>query len=167
MPTEDDKEAVIAELLGDSDRAIAVIQGTNLDSTLEHCLRSRMRSDDQKHMDALFVGEAPLAAFSSKIRIGYALSLFGPLTRDDLDLFREIRNACAHSMKPISFDIPQLLNVLRRLHIYQRQDTKFKERGMELSTRERFAHAVVEIDVALMNLAAGRLTSEERTKLLP
>jgi hypothetical protein len=57
-------------------------------------------------------GDAPLATFSAKIRLAYALSIFGSSTRDDLDTIREIRNAFAHSTRPLASDPAQTLRVL-------------------------------------------------------
>jgi DNA-binding MltR family transcriptional regulator len=46
--------------------------------------------------------EAPLT-FDLKIRLAFALGVFGPDSRDDITLIRHIRNAFAHTKSYIDF----------------------------------------------------------------
>ncbi|MGM4967818.1 MltR family transcriptional regulator [Tardiphaga sp. 1201_B9_N1_1] len=77
---------------------------------------------DEKEADravsGLFEGEAPLSSFSAKIKIGYALGLYGKIVRDDLDTIRTVRNAFAHSTVHLDFKTPAVSVVCNRLKLY-------------------------------------------------
>jgi hypothetical protein len=66
----------------------------------------------------LFEERGPLSDFASKIQVGYAMGLFGPKTKQDLGLIREIRNAFAHSLALISFDTKEIADVCHMLHTH-------------------------------------------------
>ena len=51
----------------------------------------------------IFDNEGPLATFGAKIKIGYAMGLYGPEIKADLDCIRRIRNYFAHTMRPLTF----------------------------------------------------------------
>ena len=46
-----------------------------------------------------------------------AMRVFGPVTRHDLDTIRTIRNAFAHSHRPITFDFPPVADLCRSLTV--------------------------------------------------
>jgi hypothetical protein len=50
--------------------------------------------------------DGPMGTFASRIAVAYALGIFGPQTRHDLDLIRHLRNQFAHCRNPLSFDMP-------------------------------------------------------------
>lgn len=52
----------------------------------------------------MFKGDAPLASFSARIRMAYALGIISKEMRADLDAIRDIRNVFAHAQKHITFD---------------------------------------------------------------
>ena len=93
-----------------------MIAVSHIDDLLKGAIKYRMvnlTSDDE---EVLFSGFGPLATFSARIRIAYALGIVGKKTRHDLDLMREIRNAMAHSRRAIGFDTPEVLKLFRQLH---------------------------------------------------
>jgi hypothetical protein len=54
--------------------------------------------------------------FTVKIRIAYALGVYGPNTRDDIDTIRHIRNLFAHDRGHLTFDdniVSELCNQLK------------------------------------------------------
>ena len=114
------------------DRISGIIQVTHLEDRLIVALSRHMRSLSQSDHDFLFRGDAPFASFSAKIRLGYALSIFGRSTRNDLDTIREIRNAFAHSTRPLDFSRPvvaaccNLLRACERHPVLQPADPKFR-----------------------------------------
>jgi hypothetical protein len=75
-------------------------------------MRPSLNSDDIRR---LFDYEGPIGSFSARIRVAYAFNLFGPETRDDLDLIRLIRNEFAHSGRPFGFSEPLVKPVTDRL----------------------------------------------------
>jgi DNA-binding MltR family transcriptional regulator len=90
-----------------NDRARIVLAVSILDQHLQTALLSHFSVIDEEsktQMDELFDGErAPLGSFSSRIRIAYALGVFGPKTKKDLERLKAIRNACAHSRLHVHF----------------------------------------------------------------
>ena len=73
-----------------------------------------LSKDDQ---EAIFGINGPLSSFSSKINLAYALSIFGPETRENLDKIRELRNACAHSKRNVSFATKEVADLARSMPI--------------------------------------------------
>jgi hypothetical protein len=100
----------------ESDRAAVVIFGSILEDALAKRLRERMTPyKDAAAFERLFNFDGPLGSFGAKIDMACALRVIEEITRERLHLFREMRNACAHSMKPISLQTPQLWNVFLRI----------------------------------------------------
>lgn len=114
-----DPDALLADLEKESDRALVVILGAVIEDTLTLKLAQKMRPFEGKKgrndFERMFANNGPLSTFSGKIAMAYALELIDPQTRDELDDIREMRNACAHSFFPISFDLPEMQKVCRRL----------------------------------------------------
>jgi hypothetical protein len=65
--------------------------------------------------EGLFESTGALATFSSKIRIGYALDIFGPETYQNLDYIRHVRNAFAHTKISVSFETAAIKNICELL----------------------------------------------------
>ena len=98
-----------------SDRSAAIIGAAFVEDSLQCALESRMRLDEQT-FNALFNGpNSSLGSFSSKISLGFALGLYGPLLKKDLNWIREIRNEFAHSMKPITFEYQRMKDLANNL----------------------------------------------------
>lgn len=102
-PTKDDIQALDNELYNGPDRAAAVVLGALVERSLAKLLRGRMREDG---VEDIFKPAGLLGDFGAKINLGYALKLFGPQTRKDLNIIRHLRNQFAHSRKPIEFMTP-------------------------------------------------------------
>jgi hypothetical protein len=82
-----------ANMTDDGMPGTVMIAVSHIDGLLKGAITYRMvnlTSDDE---EVLFSGFGPLATFSARIRIAYALGIIGKKTRHDLDLMREIRNA--------------------------------------------------------------------------
>lgn len=108
LPQPEDFEKALNELDTESPRAAAVLAATWLEDILRLALLYKMRTLSDEDEDRLFLGTGPLSSFSTKIQLGYALSIYGPKSRHDLDSIREIRNAFAHVRAPISFDTKEI-----------------------------------------------------------
>lgn len=90
-----------------NDRARIVLAASILDQHLQTALLSHfpiIDTENREEMAQLFEGDsAPLSSFSARIRVGYALGIFGPKTKQDLERIKNIRNVCAHSRVPVHF----------------------------------------------------------------
>jgi hypothetical protein len=102
-PTESDIAAVENELYNAPDRAAAIIMGSMVEKAIGKLLRNNMREEDAS---GLFKFSGVLGNFSAKVDIAYALNLFGPKVKNDLDIIRRLRNQFAHSQTPIEFTTP-------------------------------------------------------------
>jgi DNA-binding MltR family transcriptional regulator len=101
-----------------ADYAIAMIGAELLSGALQAAIVGRFRKfDTDDEIKELFENRGPLADLSSRIKLAYALDLFGPETRDDLDSIRRIRNLFAHRPEQHSFREPPIAADCKRLHI--------------------------------------------------
>jgi DNA-binding MltR family transcriptional regulator len=88
-----------------NDRGTAILLAANIENTLDAVL-SRALADSKQ--EELFDFRGPLGTFSAKILMAHALELIGPVTFHNLTHIRHIRNAFAHSKKPITFRTPEV-----------------------------------------------------------
>src|SRR5215469_4374806 len=70
----------------------------------------------RSHYNAIFESGS-LRGLMDKIKIGYALNIFGINTYNELNIIREIRNAFAHSLHQITFSVPEVKQHCERLKI--------------------------------------------------
>ncbi len=92
-----------------NDRGAALLLAANLENSLQIAIERRL-AIAETHRTILFVDEAsPLRRFSAKIRMGYALGLFGGGLKSNLDLVRMIRNVFAHAASPVHFSTPEVM----------------------------------------------------------
>lgn len=85
------------------DRSAAITAAALTEVAVEKAIKLRLRPLTKTEQRALFDGTAPLATFSAKIRMGYALGIYGRETRHDLESINAIRNVFAHSVHEVSF----------------------------------------------------------------
>lgn len=93
------------------DRARAIVAVTNLELALETAILSHFRPLDDMERRSLFSEDhdSPLSSFAAKIRIGYALNIYGRHISDDLNCLRSLRNAFAHSSNHVDFSTPEIV----------------------------------------------------------
>lgn len=115
--TDDELDQAIEDLTGESDRGAVILSATSIEDTLEWALMVRMTplQDDATTRNSVFGGDGFASTFASKTTLAYALGIIDKQTRDEINLIRDIRNACAHSRKPISFKLPELKAVARHV----------------------------------------------------
>lgn len=105
-----DVEDFHKEILHGTDRSIALVGAALVDSALLRVLTIHFVEMDEKHFNAMFFKEgAPLASFSSRIRMGHALGVYDDHLMGILDIIRRVRNAFAHSLRPIDFNHPLVI----------------------------------------------------------
>jgi hypothetical protein len=106
----DDKldEQITNEIDRQEDRSAAIIAGSFLENRLVMATQAQFKHRNKSVENALFKGVGPMATFSSKIDFGFLLGLYEDHLRQSLHVIRQIRNAFAHTMTPITFDAPQI-----------------------------------------------------------
>jgi hypothetical protein len=96
---------ILKETLHGSDRIAAISCAALVDDILGSAIEMRFVKLGKDWQSRIFGSPtAPLSSFYSKIVIGYAMGIFGPSTRADLDIIRSVRNDFAHSAPSLSFD---------------------------------------------------------------
>ncbi len=110
-----DPALIVEAIKSENDRTFVIILGSVLEDALESQLEKKMRPfESETERNAIFGVDAPAGTFSAKIRMAYALSVIDKGMKSQLDDLREIRNACAHSVLPLSFHTPELIGMCER-----------------------------------------------------
>jgi hypothetical protein len=102
IPSPEEYRELSEEILNGSDRSVAIILSAEVERFLEFAILAKFTNIAGK--DKLIGSDGPIATFSRKIQIGYAMGLYNSELRDDLDRIRDVRNDFAHSVMPISFN---------------------------------------------------------------
>src|SRR5271166_6607529 len=111
-----DVKRFIAELKGESDRASIILTSSLLDDLLTARLSKRFCiSPTEDEISTAFRFEGPLGTLSRKMEVACLLGFIEDKTYQQLDIIREMRNACAHSKHPVDFSSKEVIKVVRRL----------------------------------------------------
>jgi len=114
-------------LTKETDRGCALFAAAYLDRATSDLLYLSLV--ENKHVEKdLFEGTAPLASFSSRIKLAYYLGKLSPSMRRDLDLIRKIRNDFAHSAENLTFDTEKIANRCKELQ-YSYHESDQRPRG--------------------------------------
>lgn len=113
----DEANQLAREINTSSPRGGAMVAASFLDDFLMKLILVHLEALSDSEVDGLFGPERPLGTFSSKIKLGRALGLFGPRTAHDLNLIREIRNAFAHGLRKMNFETPEIRQLVGSLHV--------------------------------------------------
>ena len=117
LPT--DIEPILEAIAHDpSDRGTALSVASLVETALFQFIRSwvvRPANKDEENL--LFGGDAPLGNFSSRIRVAYAFGLIDESVRNNLNTIREIRNAFAHTVRPINFETQEVAVACEQLSL--------------------------------------------------
>jgi hypothetical protein len=99
-----------------NDRGAAILLGSNAENALQVAIDRNLvvREDAYK---LLFHSSGPLSSFEAKIRIGYAMGIYGDQHKNALDCIKGIRNAFAHAVHPISFETAEVREVCNLMTI--------------------------------------------------
>jgi hypothetical protein len=88
--------ALMAKLLGESERAAVVLGAARLELALENALK-RILSHNPGGDDNLFDIDRPLGTLAAKVALSYRLGLVDSSFEHSLQMLRRIRNDFAHS----------------------------------------------------------------------
>jgi hypothetical protein len=116
----DPPEALLLALESQSDRAAAIIAGAFLEDQIGMTIEGLFVPLSEPEVGALFHGTGPLSGFYAKILVGYAMGIFGPRTRQDIEIISNIRNEFAHNTEFIEFSSPLIVEKCLRLDLPKR-----------------------------------------------
>lgn len=98
-----DFEAFYSMLFDTSDWQMVLVASTFLDRVLEFAIGRAFKNELTPAEQAeIFSGYGPLASFSARITIAYALGAMSTEARNDLRIIKSIRNEAAHRMTQFS-----------------------------------------------------------------
>ena len=117
----DDKiKSGFSELDRQSDRAIAIVGGSYLEHHLTEAIKSRLHVEGDGHkrnITRIFDLDGPMGSFGFKIRVAYALGVFGHEAFTELEAIQKIRNLFAHKLTINSFDDDEIKSKSLNLRI--------------------------------------------------
>jgi DNA-binding MltR family transcriptional regulator len=150
-----------------ADRSTAIVGAANLDETLRDAIRSRLIARlSRKDEDRIFRDNGPLATFSAKIDVAYALGIVGKRSRGDLHLIRKIRNEFAHTAEQTRFGTHEIASRCAGLWL----PANFLmpgERKFPTESRQRYRIAVRMLRTLIKAEQAEGKSVAERPKYLP
>jgi DNA-binding MltR family transcriptional regulator len=101
------------------DRGAAILITNYLDFALMAAIAHKLKIDGKEYMDVLFDEHCPLYTFDAKIKMGYALLLYGKKTYKQLARIKNIRNTFAHAYQEITFETTEVTMECEALEIYE------------------------------------------------
>lgn len=130
----DDWPMILEEMVNGTDRSCALVGCSIVDFTLIQAIVSRMAATmTADEFEKLFYAQsAPLGTLSAKIKLGKAIGLYQSKVENALDAMRRIRNAFAHSAKPLPFTHPLIAEVLEFIQPAL-EAAWFAERGHDIT----------------------------------
>lgn len=114
----------VARLHEESERGCALIGGAILDEVLGGLLKALFVQEEDVSEEVLALPNAPLASFSSRIRLCRALGLLEERVYRDFERIRSIRNSAAHFERKgelgfsFSFDRQHIHDKCRALSVF-------------------------------------------------
>jgi len=137
----------------------AVIAAAVLDEILQMLLLARFIELGSKRKEALFdkIG-APLWTLSAKIEVAFALGVISNEARLAAHFIRDVRNKFAHQIEALSFDHPDIAEIIEKR-------TLPSAKKVFSTNRERFLGTIKAIVAALYETLAAdiRIRSVEET----
>lgn len=132
-------ENILTIVFDSDDWPTMIMVTTFLDITLEFALNCKFERELSKtQLNELFDGTGPLATFSSKIALAYALGLLTEDQRHDLQIIKTIRNKAAHRISAISFTENEISVLCNQLKLVQPPPREFLDAAKEIA-KEKWA----------------------------
>jgi len=135
------------------DRTCGILAGAFLDNLLFDLLNHCLPESPVANRKELFKFDGPLGPFSNKVRMTHFMGLITVSDVITLDVIRDIRNLCAHSLgireeQKVDFSHPSILNRLRKL---------YPEKALSLLQKEE-RHQIEQVRDQSLDALGGRLT---------
>lgn len=140
-PATSDHQEELDEQTGDGadDRSFCLLLASMLENTLDKAIDHWIGEQPDDLRKSHYDQDGLLATFARKITFAIVADIAGPVSRQNLRLMRQIRNAFAHAKIPITFDTPEVAAVcadLVRINIFDPPEEP--DQQTELTPRKRF-----------------------------
>jgi DNA-binding MltR family transcriptional regulator len=113
---DDDEHGLLDELFDYPDRMVGLLAPVLIDRRLEKTIQA-LWQDDGSTLRDLFRDGAPLGSFATRIKIGFAIGLYGKETYQDLREINHIRNAFAHQLAASDFQFQSIRDRTKKLSL--------------------------------------------------
>ena len=96
--------SILGEMDSPNNRAASIVAAAFIENNLALAIMARFRDLKDRDQNEFFENRGVLSDFANKIDVGFALGIYGPLVRADLDNIRRICNQFAHHLEVRDFD---------------------------------------------------------------
>jgi hypothetical protein len=103
-----------------SDRAAGIVGGAFVENDLRNAIETRLVQNDNL-LNKMFKPSGPLGPFETKATLGFLLGIYDKDTLDDIVAIAKVRNAFAHSRKPLLFTSREISDQCRAIKIVDRE----------------------------------------------
>ena len=117
LPSDPEIETLMSTMSTESDYIVAITGVSLVEAALEKLILLKLQCRNKDLDNRLFGFEGPLGTFSGKIAVAAAFGVITTPLMRELDAFRNLRNAFAHSRTPLSFSNPVVANEVMALGI--------------------------------------------------
>ena len=111
LPPKEQREHVANE----SDRTAIILIGAMVERFVLEALINLMGNANADEQSRIFNYEGPCGSFANRIRLAHALGLFDRPTKRSVEIVKEMRNAAAHCVAPLSFETPAIRAAVAQL----------------------------------------------------
>jgi hypothetical protein len=125
----------------ETDRGLVIILGSITEDILTACVLSEFKQVSKALEKDLTRSGGALGTWAQLINVGLAFGLIDDDDAGDLEVFKAMRNACAHSRRHIDFNTPELREALSLLFVPKILAMPRTAAGRRLF-RRMFVHAV-------------------------
>jgi DNA-binding MltR family transcriptional regulator len=149
-------------LARESNRGAVLTGAAHLDQMLELLLRARfsaVRQKPSRAINPLFEGFGPLATFSGKVAVAYAIDLLEDWMYQDLHSIRKLRNLFAHTTAIIEFDSPEVVDLTSQLTAKGLRKEDFDLSNVIGKERLQFQSALVHIAALIASKIVVQLSN--------
>lgn len=100
--------AALSEISSQNERGAVIIGAAMVEKYLTLAITRRFVELAETDENGLFHGTGPLATFAGKVRVGFAMGVFGRNVRNDLTIVDNIRNSFVHGPDPLAFESDEI-----------------------------------------------------------
>lgn len=120
---------IVAELETYQPRAMGIVVAAIVEDRLTTAIKVRLSRYEAAVVKSFLDFRGPAGSFSGKIDFGYLMEMYGPDTRHDLHIIRDIRNKFAHTAAAKDFDYQSVADKCKSLKLPDNKLIELKKKG--------------------------------------
>lgn len=126
-----DDDAIIEEIINQSDRGAALIATAYLEERLLDAIKARTHRHDVEGW--FYKGAGPCASFTAKIALGFLLGIYDEEIRRMFITVKDIRNEFAHKPEPRDFNSQKIRDLCKNINLNVAMELKINEQTYEFT----------------------------------